>query len=371
MKSTLRNLTAASLALGLLGVTARANTTGMTEGAPALKSAGPLAFGPDGVLFVADTKAATIFAIATGDTKAATGAVSLKAEAINEKIAALLGTAADQILINDLIVNPISRNAYLSVSRGRGPDATPVIVRVKASGAPEVVSLDKVKFSKTDLPNPPADREPAQGKKGNNPRLESITDIKYLDGRVIIAGLSNEEFSSTLRAVAFPFQGAMGSTSVEMYHGSHGGFETRSPVRTFVACNVGGQPQILAAYTCTPLVEFALSDLKPGAKIMGKTIAELGNGNRPIDMIVYQKEGKDFLLLANNRRGVMKIGTENFAKAEKIETRVPGTKHEGISVEPIADWKGIEQLDKLDATHALVMRKTDSGALNLESLPLP
>jgi hypothetical protein len=34
----------------------------------------------------------------------------------------------------------------------------------------------------------------------------------------------------------------------------------------------------------------------------GKTVAELGNRNRPIDMIVYEKDGKEFLLIANNSR---------------------------------------------------------------------
>ena len=43
-------------------------TDGMKEGAVTFKSAGPLAFGPDGILFVADTKGAAIVAIATGDT---------------------------------------------------------------------------------------------------------------------------------------------------------------------------------------------------------------------------------------------------------------------------------------------------------------
>ena len=81
---------------------------------------------------------------------------------------------------------------------------------------------------------------------------------------------------------------------MEIYHGAHGRFETRSPVRTFVPFNVGNEPSLLAAYTCTPLVQFPISELKPGAKIKGKTIAELGNRNRPLDMIVYQKDGKDY-----------------------------------------------------------------------------
>ena len=59
----------------------------------------------------------------------------IKAEAINQKIASLLGTTADQIAIRDLAVNPISRQVYLAVSRGLGPEATPVLLRVKADEA--------------------------------------------------------------------------------------------------------------------------------------------------------------------------------------------------------------------------------------------
>jgi sugar lactone lactonase YvrE len=43
-------------------------TTGMKKGTPTIKQAGALAFGPDGVLFVADAPNSTVYAIATGDT---------------------------------------------------------------------------------------------------------------------------------------------------------------------------------------------------------------------------------------------------------------------------------------------------------------
>jgi hypothetical protein len=42
---------------------------GLKEGTPDLQSAGALAFGPDDVLFVGDTKSAAVFAIATGKTQ--------------------------------------------------------------------------------------------------------------------------------------------------------------------------------------------------------------------------------------------------------------------------------------------------------------
>src|SRR5262245_55568135 len=330
-------------------------TAEMKEGKAEFKSMGQLTFGPDGILFVADTQSAAIIAIATGDNKPAAAAKPIKVEAINQKIAALLGIAADQILIEDLAVNPISHNVYLSVSRGRGPEAIPLLLRVKATGQPEVVSLDKVKFSRADLPDAPADAMVGRPGRQSNPRRESITDLAFVDGRLLIAGLVNEEFSSTLRSVPFPFKTVVNGTNVEIYHGSHGQFETKAPVRTFVPFTVANQPSLLAAYTCTPLVQFPIDALKPGAKIMGKTVAELGNRNRPLDMIVYQKGGKEYLLLANSSRGIMKISIDQIGSVEKIEAPVADKK--GLPYETIESWTGIDQLDRLDTQHAAVLRR--------------
>ena len=368
MKKSPSSLALVALALGLT-VGARPALAALTEGNPAFKSMSQLAFGPDGVLFVADPKAAAIVALATGDTKPAADSATIRVEGINQKIASLLGTAADQILIADLAVNPISRQAYLTVSRGRGPDAQPVLLRVKTSGEIELVSTDHVKFDRAQLPDAPVDALQGAANRQSNPRLESITDIAYADGRILVAGLANEEFSSTLRAIPYPFKTVAAGTTVEIYHGAHGKFETRAPVRTLVAYHVGQESNILAAYTCTPLVQFALSELKPGAKIQGKTIAEFGAGNRPLDMIVYQKDGKDFLLLANSNHGVIKVAAQQIAGAGSITGPVKA-KTEGLAFEKL-DWTGVNQLDLLDSRHAIVMRTATAGVQNLETLSLP
>jgi len=341
----------------------------MDAGKPTFQTMGPLAFGPEGILFVADSKAAAITALDLSDKSQGAENKELKVEGINQKIAALLGTAADQILIDDVAVNPISHNVYMAVSRGRGPTATPVLVRVKSGGALDIVSLDNVKHSVAKLPDAPVEGVQGEGNRQSNPRKESITDIGFLEDRVLVAGLANEEFASTLRAIPFPFKTVANGTTVEIYHGSHGRFETRAPVRTFVPFKVGNEPQLLAAYTCTPLVQFPLHDLKPGAKVKGKTIAELGNRNRPIDMIVYQKEGKDYLLLANSSRGVMKISTDNIESAEPIASHVADKK--GLAYQTVEGWTGVDHLDRYDAGHSLVLRRDKGGSLNLESLPLP
>lgn len=359
------------LAGGLLmaGADARSWTADMKEGKVEFKSMGPLAFGPDGILFIADAKSAAIVAIATGDVKPDAASGLLKVEAINQKIAALLGTTADQILIEDLAINPLSRRAYLAVSRGRGPEAIPVLVRIKANGEPEVVALDKVKYARAELPDAPADALVGQGNRQSNPRRESITDLAFHDGRVLVAGLANEEFASTLRAIPFPFKSVTPGTSVEIYHGAHGRFETRAPVRTFVPFKIGNEPHLLAAYTCTPLVQFPLSELKPGAKVKGKTIAELGNRNRPLDMVVYEKGGKTYLLMANSSRGVMKIDTAGIAAAESITEPVADKR--GLGYETISAWTGVDQLESLDNKHVVVLRRGEGGTLDLEALPLP
>ena len=142
-------------------------------------------------------------------------------------------------------------------------------------------------------------------------------------------------------------------------------------MRTFVPFDVDDQPHLLAAYTCTPLVQFPLSDLKPGAKIRGKTVAELGNRNRPLDMIVYNKGDNDYLLIANSSRGIMKVSTDRIENAESITDRVGGGGTKGLSYETIEAWSGVDQLDKLDGEFALLIRRGDDGALNLETRPLP
>jgi hypothetical protein len=331
---------------------------GLKQGSPELMSAGPVAFGPNGILFIADPQAATIFAIDTGD-HTATGTDRPKVEGIDEKIASLLGIEAKQLQIAELAVNPLSGNTYFSVARGKGADAKPVIIRVDRSGKLGELSLKDVKFSSTALENA------AQGGK----RKEAITHIAYVDGKVFVAGLSNEEFASKLRSIPFPFGSADRGASIEIYHGSHGKIETASPVRTFVAAEINGEASLLCAYTCTPLVKIPIAQLKAGEKVKGKTVAELGNHNRPLDMIIYQKDGKEYILMANNSRGVMKIPTEGIDQVEAITKHVADKA--GQQYETVASLKGVEQLDRFDKDHALVLIHKLSGEYDLETIELP
>ncbi|MFN0056118.1 MAG: hypothetical protein ACKV0T_28560 [Planctomycetales bacterium] len=337
------------------------------QGKPDLKSAGPLAFGPQGVLFVGDPKGAALYAIGIETRKVTGPRPGLVLEGLDGKLAGLLGTKPEDVLINDLAVQPGSGIAYLSVSRGKGPDAAPAIATVTPDGGLKLVSLDDVAYAQVSLANAPNPEE--KDRRGNSLRLESITDMHYLEGRVFIAGLSNEEFASKLRAVEFPFTAADLGTSIEIYHGAHGAVETRSPVRTFIPFNLHGEPHLMAAYTCTPLVTIPVSQLKPGSKLRGKTVAELGNMNRPLDIITYEKEGHQYLLMANSARGVMKVATDNIDDQAGISERINGTA--GLTYETISSLKGVEHLDKLGEGMALLLVRTEAKSLNLQCIELP
>ncbi len=347
------------LTTATLGMAEPMDTTSFTPGKAALQSAGALAFGPDGVLFVGDTSGAAIYALDTGDKTMKPGAVNIGN--INQKIAALLGTTPDQIQINDVAVNPASHRVYLSVARGRGPGALALILRTDASGTVEEVPLDNIRHASVNLANMPSADAPRNG------RRDAITDLAYLDGKVYVAGLSNEEFASKLRAIPFPFNQADAGTSIEIFHGNHGRLETNSPVRTFVPYTIDSQPHILAAYTCTPLVKIPVSQLKPGAKVTGTTIAELGAGNSPLDMIVYRKGESDYILMNNSSRGVMKMPTDRIGTYGAITAKTDIT---GLPYTTLTDWKGVQQLDRLDDASAILLVKSEAG-MDLKTVALP
>jgi len=365
----LRCLLATTVSLALVSAAAAADSSDakLKTGKPDLKSAGPLAIGPKGVLFVGDTVGAAVFAIKleSGTTRPS----AINVEGINKKLAAALGTSEGQVLINDLAAGPNA--VYLSVSRGRGPSATPVIVSVGGDGKITLLSLEKVQYAKAELPNAPPNKVTGKGRRRSNARLSSITDLHYADGKVIVAGLSNEEFASKLRVIPYPFRTSAKGASVEIYHGAHGKFETRSPIRTFVPYKVGGKSHVLAAYTCTPLVKFPVADLESKEKIKGTTIAELGNQNVPLDVIVYSKGGKDYLLMANNRRGVMKISTDNIDKIKGITERVERGGKAGLPYETISSLQGVVQLDKLNEKQAVILVRGEGGRLDLKTIDLP
>lgn len=349
-------LATASLAVTLCATAAYAiDLPGFSMGDVQLKSAGPMAFAPDGVLIVGDPKAAAVYAIDLHETsKPSPKELSM--------------TLPEGLQVVDLAVAPDSGTIYLSANQaGQGK-----IYRVDQDKLTEV-PLDKVSRAKAELANAPEDKVTGEGRRRGNRRNESITDLAYVDNQVIVTGLTQSDAPSAVHTIAYPFQDQSASMPIEIYHAAHGRYEDDAVARVFVPFTIGGEPHLLAGFTCTPLVKFPLSAVKKSQdkSYRGTTVAELGNRNRPLDMIVYEKGDQQYLLLTNSARGVMKVSTEEIEREEGLTEPVKGGGTAGQKYETIEGWEGVTQLDKLNDTTAVIITQAEGQPTMLKTVELP
>lgn len=349
----------------------------------AFKSAGTLELGKGNVLFVGDSVAAAVhaFQLRDSDINSQNGVdygngKNFEGRAlishVDEKLAAFLGTGSDQISINDLIVHQPSGQIFMSVSRGLGPDATPLIVKVNKDKF-ELLDLNAIPYTSIGIDNAPS--KDAKLQFGQSQRSLTITDITYWKGEIFVAGVSNEEFSSKLRRADYPFKASFTETNIEIWHAVHAQFENRAPIVTQLIREIDGKDYLIASYTCTPLVRIPLDELKPDTKIRGEMIAELGYGSTPIDMITFTHafDKKDYLLVTHNSRSGTRIALDDIAKAELMPVNAPsnygpaGVKQISVPV------KGMLQTSVLNDNWAIVIRQhpDELGRVDLRSMPLP
>jgi len=337
-------------------------TKDFVTGDPKIKSISALAFGPEGILFIGDSDRAKIVALDTQEDSDAELPEDLNMERVDEKIAAMLGTTADKILIHDMAVNPASKMIYVAVQL---EDGSPVLLKT-AGQSFEMVSLDEVSYSDIDLKNAVA--ADAEDGRGRSLRKWAISDLTFYEGEVMVSGLSNEEFSSTFRSIPFPFSDKQAYASLEIYHAAHGRYETYAPIKTFMPYELKGKSHLVASYTCTPLVIFPLDELQPGKHTKGQTVAELGNRNTPLDIISYTKEGKSYLLLANTSRALMKIDPVKIEAYSEYLTQPVEENSATAGVEFIAlPYVNVLQLDKVNDTQVVMLQRMANGDLNLHS----
>jgi hypothetical protein len=197
-------------------------------------------------------------------------------------------------------------------------------------------------------------------------RVDTITDIEYVDGKVIVAGLSNEEFASTIWQMEFPFSDKSTYTTLEIFHGAHGEYETHAPIRTFVPYRIEGEAKLLASYLCTPLVTFSLSDLSNGEHVKGTTVAEFGSGNYPLDMVVFEYNDKEMIVLSNSSLPLLTFDPTDISKQKSITEEVPAYTA-GVPYVARA-YSGVMQIDALNSEWVLALRRMPSGKLDLVSL---
>ncbi|MEO0897334.1 MAG: hypothetical protein AAFY71_13090 [Bacteroidota bacterium] len=330
------------------------------QGNPEIASMNAITFGPDGILFVGDSKNAMVYAIDTKDTEAGEAPDKLSVKQLDKMIAEKLGTEAEKVFVQDMAVNPVSKKIYLAI---HSEDGTPVLMRLTGEEL-EWIPTDDVSYSKKAIESVLA--PDAKDRRGRDLRVWTVSDLHYMEGQIMVSGLSDKEFSSTFRSMKFPFQDGSTDASLEIFHAAHGRYETYAPIKSFTAAEVNGQTQLIAGYTCTPLVLFPMEDLKAGEHLKGRTVAELGNWNTPVDMIVMEKEDEKYLLIANTNRAVMKI---KFSDIESFEGNLTERIKERGGTEGVdfiaLPWVNVLQLDKLDQDRFVMLKREANGDLNL------
>ncbi|MDB4458987.1 hypothetical protein N9059_00275 [bacterium] len=344
------------------------------KGSPEIGQIDVLGFAPGGVLLIGDGSKQQVVAVNTGDVKKSGGKIK-PVTGFKSELASRLGVKAGEVEIIDMVVNSASEKVYFAVRKQ--DDKSYVIVRIGSKGAMELVSLKNVEYAKVPLP------------KGEKAPVTKITDVAWAGGRLVAAARCNEEFASKI----FATNGALSHGkkeqiySAETYHVAHGRWETKAPMSTLIPYEEDGKHYIVGAFTCTPVVKYPLDDLKPGAKIKGISMIELGNGNRPLDMFAYEKGGKGSVL-ANTFRVHHKrhaFGPSPYWAARFDEDLLAGSKVNKEAtrrlkgrtfelatdkIELVEDFHGVVQMDRLNKTHAVGLRQSGKDVdLVLVALP--
>jgi hypothetical protein len=336
---------------------------GMRMGAITWQSAGAMTFGPDGTLFVADSRGGKLYALRIEDSRVERDTGRFQVNELDAKVAAVLGTSPRELRFNDMAVNRATGNIFLTVSRGLGDGASPALVKVNARGEASLVDVDRIRFSETELPASPSRDEKTTW--GQPKWMLSITDLNFVDGELWVAGLSNEQFASALRRVPFPFNSMGALTTVEIYHTSHNKWETAAPIEAFLPITIGGQSLIVAGYGCAPLATFSQADIRSQRHLRGRTVAEMGGGSRPTDIISYENNGKTAILVANSHRTLMRFDASEIAGAPALTTPVAEAyQMAGVTYQPISS-AGVMQIDDFGSAVLVLQRNIESGAVEM------
>ena len=333
---------------------------------------GRMSFATDGVLLVADRGNGSVVAIDTGDTGSATP-LKKRIDNIDTLIAGALGTKASGVQIVDMVVNRINGRIYLSVIRKQ--DGISALLTIDGSSKVAAVNLAKARHVRITLPG--------DGKA----KVSNVTGVKLAGSRVLAAGQSGREFASKIYSIPLPLEHGNSAAvySTETFHVAHGRWETRAPIQSFIPIKEKGKTYIVGSFNCTPIAKFPVDGLESGAKIKGTSVVELGSGNRPVDMFIYKKGGKDWLVTNTDRFHHKRrpIGPSQYwgcrvdmkylgAKEtnEKAARRTVKKKKGPEGMEVLDVLFGVKHIDQFANDKVVVLRDT-KGKLSLEPAVLP
>lgn len=376
-----------SLAAALtIGAAAQAET------ALDIKFAGALEFASDGTLFVGDNYNGAVYAFEMPADGGPEQIMPSSIANIDAKIAELLGVGIRAIELNDMATHPVTQDLYISVTRIGSSASQPAIIQVTQDQQVALVDLASLEFQKQDLmeypdgettfgvrgmgPLPPLARDIA---KGEIPlRTLAIMDMEFHEGELFVAGVAHDNFLSSLRRMPYPFDGSQGITNVEMYHITHDQYESRAPIRAMSVQEIDGKPQLVAAYTCSPIVLVPLEEVQDGAKISANTIMDYGNG-QPLDLIPFQMQDQTMLIVTNDSRspqvipvsglqGAKVVDHNDFERGGKLDLH-PVMPYGPVGEAVMFDGMSMHMALVGEGMLASITRDLYTGSLNLDTNP--
>ncbi len=330
-----------------------------------LVSSGRIAFGPGGMLLVSDPRSASIVAIDTGDA----GPVERLSRRIDD-IESVLAKAArvESLVIVDMAVNPASGKIYFSAT-GR-PGNLPLVLALAADGSASPVDLGSAAHVRITLPS------------SENAQLRNVTDLAWGGESVIVAGQSSEEFSNKIYEIPSPLEHGENARyfSAETFHVAHNKWETKAPIQSFIPWEEDGEFYVVGAFACTPIAKFPIGGLESGSQIKGTSVVELGSGNRPRNMLIYRKDGEEWLVTNTQRFKDNLFGPSKYwaarVKMDYLSANSPedtnenaarrNVKHpsgpEAQGIEVVEALFGAVMVSQLENDQVVVLRETDPAA---------
>lgn len=355
-----------------------------------LSFAGALEFSDTGTLFVGDNYNGAIYAFDMSGASAPGQIMPVNIGDIDVKIADVLGVAPSAVAINDMATHPVSGEIFISVTRIGNFESAPALMKISQSGEISLTDLSALPFQKQALDHfpdqettfrprglgqmPPMARDLAKGEVALSSL--AIMDMEFHDGELFVSGVAFDNFLSTLRRMPYPFTGKQSAANVEMYHISHDQFETRAPIRAMSVQEIDGKMQMVAAYTCSPIVLIPLDAITDGAKISARTIMDYGNG-QPLDMISYNLNGEPSLFLTSNSRSphIIPVASLNGVRSYTKGDLPDGGKADTMPIMPVGDTGKTVMFDGMslqmaplgDSFFVSLTRDLYTGSLNMDS----
>jgi len=329
-----------------------------------LKSADVILFAPNNELIIGDSINGMLYAFSTEAGNKQEKHYNLRA--IDIKIAEELGVNSKNLRLNAMAVHPVNKEVYISVHRGTGLEVTLIIIVIGSDGKIRSPKLELL--STFSLPNIP-DYGIKSARNGTPLSSLSITDITYHKGFLYVSGLTNADFSSSLHKIPYPFNNECISSAIEIYHAVHNQNETRAPIRAQTIIDYNNESVMIAAYTCTPIVTIPINALQDKALVKGKTVADIGYGNTPTNIIAFKAYDNDqkleeYVMVLSKQRNAQVFTLKSILDADNLSKPIgflPG----GVASFSIPLSSIIRISDYSDLNFVILITDINTGCIDL------